>query len=179
MDFVSDLVDKFQNLDEGTRQNIITWAGFAAAIGPALMAIGGITRGIGGLVTGFGVLAKTTSLVLPLLTSPVGLGIAGVAAFAALASAAYGADKNVKTLNEKLKNTELGIKPDSASTIKTAITDALSGAQKVHEIAVQITAEKEDIKKQILAIFTDGKAESKEDMQKIADTISPLFKRCA
>jgi len=52
--FVSDLVSKFANLDEGTQKIILIVAGLAAALGPVLMIAGPLTSGIGALAGALG-----------------------------------------------------------------------------------------------------------------------------
>lgn len=70
--YVSDFVGKiqevvqwFSNLDPKQQQQIIKWAGIAAAIGPVLLVIGKLTSGVGGMVSSIekaaGVLGKLGS----------------------------------------------------------------------------------------------------------------------
>ena len=53
VEWVQKLVEKFQALNPEQKEQIVKWAGIAAAIGPALFAIGKISTGIGGLFTAF------------------------------------------------------------------------------------------------------------------------------
>lgn len=50
----TELVNKFNALDQETKSQIVQWAGFAAALGPALLIFGKITKGVGNLVIGLG-----------------------------------------------------------------------------------------------------------------------------
>lgn len=55
---VTDLANKFSELDENTQGSILTMGGIAAASGPVIKGLSGITGGIGKLVTGTGGLIK-------------------------------------------------------------------------------------------------------------------------
>lgn len=52
--WLTDLVDKFTELDPETQKSILKWGAFAIALGPVLMAVGKLTSGIGGVITAFG-----------------------------------------------------------------------------------------------------------------------------
>lgn len=54
VEWVQNAVDKFNSLDDSTKENIVKIGLFAAALGPALTAIGMMTQGVGALVTGVG-----------------------------------------------------------------------------------------------------------------------------
>lgn len=51
---VTDLFNEFSDLDEEQQKNIVTWAGIAAAAGPAVKILGTATTGIGKLTKGVG-----------------------------------------------------------------------------------------------------------------------------
>ena len=53
IDGATDLLNKFMELDEGQRQQIVRMAAYAAA-GPVLLMLGKITKGVGTLSTGIG-----------------------------------------------------------------------------------------------------------------------------
>lgn len=88
-----EIVDKLINMDDGTRNMILTIAGVVAAAGPVLMVIGGIGKGIGTLVTGAGMLVKGIGL----LMSPMGTVIAIAGALVAAGVFVY---KNWDTICE-------------------------------------------------------------------------------
>lgn len=77
IDKFRELVARFQALDENTKRGIVKIAALAAAIGPLLLAFGGIIA-IGAKVVG---VFKAISLAMSL--NPVGLVIAGIAALGA------------------------------------------------------------------------------------------------
>lgn len=54
IDGATDLLNKFMELDEGQRQQIVRMAAYAAAAGPVLLMLGKITKGVGTLSTGIG-----------------------------------------------------------------------------------------------------------------------------
>ncbi|MBT25077.1 MAG: phage tail tape measure protein [Rhodobacteraceae bacterium] len=89
--FVGDLSDRFENLSPTMKKVVASFAGFAVAAGPALMAIGSMSRGLGalskmgkgvtGVLTGGGKvggsgLLKTLGKLGPALKTPHGAAIA-------------------------------------------------------------------------------------------------------
>lgn len=82
--WIQGAVDKFNSLDESTKENIVKFGLFAAAVGPVMTAIGTMTSGVGGLVTGLGkVVSKVTAFSSGLGGVPFGpasIAFAGVAA---------------------------------------------------------------------------------------------------
>ena len=59
VDKISAGIEKFQNLDEGTKKTILKVAGIAAALGPSLLVVGKVTTGVGGFVKGVGAFGGT------------------------------------------------------------------------------------------------------------------------
>lgn len=53
VDKLTDLVRKFNEMDESTQRNIIHWAGIAAAVGPALLIFGKLLTGIAQITSAF------------------------------------------------------------------------------------------------------------------------------
>ncbi len=96
MDVAQGVLDKFSSLDEATRRQIISWAGYAAAVGPAILMLGKANSAIGSISTGLskftGNVASAGGGLKGLLSATGGLlGPAGVAALAV--AAAVGAYK--------------------------------------------------------------------------------------
>lgn len=105
--------DWFAGLDDSVKKNIIRFALFAAAIGPALLVIGKLTSVFALALTGIRNLAAGVRLLasgLALLFSPIGLVIAGVAAIAAGLVYAYQKSESFRRVVNALLNTlaELG-----------------------------------------------------------------------
>lgn len=83
---IKEFADKINNLDDGTKQMIITFASIAAAVGPVLIVLGSLAKSISSIITLFTSLSGGISALagtIGVLGAPVGLIIAGLAAFAA------------------------------------------------------------------------------------------------
>lgn len=78
IDIVNGLVDKFNALDEPTKEMIVNVGLVAAALGPALLIGGKVVSGISSIVS----LVTTLSPAIAALTGPIGLVVAALAAFA-------------------------------------------------------------------------------------------------
>lgn len=99
IDKIGELVDWWDNLEPATQKNIVKFAGIAAAIGPALLAIAKLHSGIGGTIIIFGKAAgaiKTMSAsikaaggIMKILTRPTNIAVIAVLAFAAAATWVY------------------------------------------------------------------------------------------
>jgi hypothetical protein len=79
---VNGLITGFGNLSDGTKKTIIIVAGIAAVMGPALVVLGSLASLLPVLATGF-----------TLLTGPIGLTIAGIAAIAYIVAKNWGVVK--------------------------------------------------------------------------------------
>ncbi|MED4887760.1 phage tail tape measure protein [Lysinibacillus fusiformis] len=140
VELVEPWIEKFANLSEKTQKTILILGGLAAAIGPVLIvggalisSIGTIISAVGGLSMAIGVAGGATTALgatLALVTGPVGLAIAGIAALTAGGIALY---KNWDTIVEKnpqLLATFAAIAPPvvlAVGAIKT-MQDAMSPA---------------------------------------------------
>ena len=58
---ITELMQKFSEMSDDQRRNILKWIGVAAAIGPALMVVGKLTSGVGSLIGMFGKLSGAVS----------------------------------------------------------------------------------------------------------------------
>ncbi|MFC4409429.1 phage tail tape measure protein [Chungangia koreensis] len=108
---LKDLTGRFQDLEPETQQNIVKFAGLAAAIGPAVLAGGHMASGLGAImksagpligVLGNGGLAGT----LTALTGPVGLTVAGVGALTVAVGAGVTAYKEANEINLEVLETK-------------------------------------------------------------------------
>mgnify|MGYP000861558392 FL=1 len=117
---INEMIQRFGELDEGTKKNIVTILAIAAAIGPLLSILGGFMTGLGKLIT-MGKTIKTifagVKTAFTVLTGPVGLVIIAIAALIAIGVLLY---KNWDKISAFLKKTWEGIK-SIAITVWTAI----------------------------------------------------------
>jgi len=87
--FVSDLVGKFQGLSPETQKIIAVVGGLAAAIGPVILVVGSLVTAIGGIVTAATTLGPILAGIGAVLSGPIGLAIAAVVAAIALLKLAW------------------------------------------------------------------------------------------
>lgn len=93
IDFVRSLTERFANLTEGQQKTILVVLGIVAAIGPLLMIIGKVIAIIGVILPALKVLGAA----FVILTGPVGLVIAAIAALIAIGVLLY---KNWDTIRD-------------------------------------------------------------------------------
>ena len=102
---LNDIIKKFASLTDEQKENILKWAGIAAAIGPALLTFGKVSSAVGKIITTFGNLAKSISNaggMLSFLTkSPIALAITG---FAGLTTVVSGIGSFLDGLDTPLNN---------------------------------------------------------------------------
>ena len=115
VDNISNWVDKFNNLDEGTKKTIVTIALIVAAIGPLLIIIGKIATGISALM-------KLLAIITPLIagvSAPVLVVIAVIAALIAIGVALY---KNWDEITLRWKECWTGISNATSQAVESAKT---------------------------------------------------------
>lgn len=85
VEFVRGLVDKFNALPEGVQNTIIAVVGFVAALGPAIWMIGQLSTGVSAIMK-----------ILPMMSSPIGMIAAGLAAIVGAYIIAYNSDADFR-----------------------------------------------------------------------------------
>jgi hypothetical protein len=96
--WIQGVVDWLNQLDEGTKNTILTVAGIAAAVGPILILIGKVVSSIGSII---GIIPKLQAAFSLLATPPAGIILLVVAALAALALIIANLPTSLDKLNEK------------------------------------------------------------------------------
>lgn len=182
VDWVGTLLEKFNALDAEQRQQIMTWAAYAAAVGPAIMLIGKANTGIASVT---GLMSKLTASAAAAGGGLKGfgaalsglLGPAGVAALAAgLAVGAYkfldwatGA-KAAQEATEDMLEVAKRMKEEQAETIyDTGTSDPLArfglSADGFKRAAQDSESWLDDLKK----VWSDGEKETSETVQGFVD----------
>ena len=113
IDWLTDMVRKFDNLSDKSKQWIVIFASIAAAIGPILLVIGTLVSWIPKVVAGF----KMIGLVLGALTGPISLTIAIVTLLVAAIVLAY---KKSETFREVV-STAFNFVKDIIMTVVDAV----------------------------------------------------------
>lgn len=145
---VQELAQGFASLDTGTQGTIVKFAALAAAIGP--------------VVSAGGRLVSTFGKLLPMLTSPAGLAVAGVAGIGLLTYALIDAAGAYQNLYDSFKGIDLQVDEDSVAQITTAIDRGIAAADKVYEISLEVQANVAPLREQVDEVFEDGKMTWKE-----------------
>jgi TP901 family phage tail tape measure protein len=147
---ISECVDKFQNLSDAEKDQIVRIAGIVAAVGPALLIAGKIITTISKIVTGFGNITSAvgkciTKITAMAATNPIMLAIgvavaAAAAAFAVMAirtkeahdRAAELSDEQ-QNLHDKLMSTndEINRQTESYKTALAQVDQEISSEQRL------------------------------------------------
>lgn len=140
---VQELAQGFASLDTGTQGTIVKFAALAAAIGP--------------VVSAGGRLVSTFGKLLPMLTSPQGLLVAGVAGMGLLTYALIDAADATKRMDEGFKSIDLQVDEASVARIAAAIDRGIAAADKTYDIHLVVSANTAKLQDQVDAVFEDGK----------------------
>lgn len=164
---LTDLIQQFASLDEGTKQTIITALGVIAALGPVLTiigtlvsAIGGIVSAVGTLTTAFGAISAAApaigtalAAIGAALTGPIGIIAAIIAALVALGVAIYA----------------------NWDKIKAFCADVAAGFERLKaDVVAKWTEIKTNIANKVTEIKTNAINKFVEIKTKITDTFSNL-----
>lgn len=116
---ITELMNKFSELTDEQKQNIMKWAGIAAAVGPTLILFGKLTTGIGKVVFTIGKLGSGIAKAGSLMGALSGPGAIVVGILAAIAAAAMFVWKNWDAMKEHAMKIWDGIRP-VIETVKEA-----------------------------------------------------------
>lgn len=185
---LTDLIQQFASLDEGTKQNIITALGVIAALGPVLTiigtlvsAIGGIVSAVGTLTTAFGAISAAApaigtalAAIGAALTGPIGIIAAIIAALVALGVAIYANWDKIKAFCADVAEGFGRLKADVVAKweeIKSNI------AKKVVEIVTNAVNKFNEIKTKITTTFTNLKTSISNTVGNIKNAIVNGFQK--
>ena len=141
-DFVTGLVRAFTELDEGTRHTIVTIAGIAATVGPALLIIGKLTTAIASINP---------------VVAAVTLGVGGLIALITRLNSLGGSWQ--KSLSGRL-----GLTVDESELENYKIpTESIEGGTVTANVVIKIHNTAKSAMEQIQDILTDGVSEDDED----------------
>lgn len=154
MDFIEELIGKWDALDDSEKDQIIQIGLIIAAIGPALIIIGKVITVIGTLISTVGTIMSIVGAAGPaiaaigaVLTGPVGIILAIIAAVAALAAAIYlnwdrikewtaELGRKIAAFGEDVKKGWTNLKADASqkwndikNTVNSKVSDAVTSAK--------------------------------------------------
>ena len=151
VEWIQKQVDKFNSLDDATKEQIVKFAGLAAAIGPVLLVGGKLVSSVGSIVEGGGKLISWLGRVAPgfsTLLSVMGpvAGVFGLTVGAGLAlgtvlkeiSEYYGFTSNIQEFNEYVLGTA-----DAASKARDNLEKSTEELKATHENAEKAMQEAE------------------------------------
>lgn len=182
IDWVSELLEKFNALDAEQRQNILTWAGYAAAIGPGILLIGKANQALGkasgalsnvlsaassagGGLGGFGAAVKGLLGPAGIAALAVGL-VAGAAAFVDWASGA----KAAREAAEDMMDVAREMQETQAQTIyDTGNTDPLARFGLSSESFAGAAQNAESWFSELQKVWSDGEKETDEIVNSFAE----------
>ena len=183
IDGASDLLQKFLDMDEAQRAQIIKWAAYAAAVGPVILMLGKVTKGIGVVSTGIGKFATAvgkagggfSGFLSVLGKSPavwVAVAAAVIAGTIALADYVSGAKKAREAL-EGMAETAKKWKDTAAETFY-GNSEGLSFFGMSESNFTRNTQSAADWLSGLLAVWTDGKKETDEIVSEWTDSFKAL-----
>lgn len=163
-EWLTEMTNAFNSLDESTRRNIVSTAGMVAAAGPAVVLLGKTVGLVGSIVTHAGAISA-------LMTGPVGwitLGVAGVAA-----------------LTLALKNCEMSMQ-DVEDRLSEANADGVDLMRKRMEMMKTEVAVDVDVKKNyaaeastlyddIFAWLTDGMPDTEQQKAEVKAKVQGYY----
>lgn len=107
VEWIQQLVIKFQGMDEEQKKQIVKWAAIAAAIGPVILVVGKVVTAFGSIITTFGKIPGTITKLksgFGLLKAAIGGLSAPVVAIVAVIATLVAAFKHLWDTNEEFRN---------------------------------------------------------------------------
>ena len=201
---LSDLLDAFLELDEGTQKNILKMIGLAAAIGPVLWILGkllivlphlaaglslvkgGVTKlagafKVGGAISAFfGKALGLLKVAFAFLVSPIGLVIAAIAIFIGVMIYLYHTNETVRefivTAWENIQETIGGAVEAIADFISQAWDYVKEKTSEIWNSIVDWLSEKwENLKTKVIEVFTGIKDKITEAWEYVRDKTSEIW----
>lgn len=150
---VREAIDWFKNLDNSTKQYIVTAGVIAAALGPVLIVLGSITSAIGSLVGGIGtIMTSVKALLVIMKLATVATGAFQIALVAGLIVAANKVSRAFHGMNGEIA---LGVKnmSDAAEEMKTRFDKSMESLADlpVNEQAEQLTVMRRNLQQNLEA----------------------------
>lgn len=178
-----ELLDKFLEMDEAQRKQILQYAAMAAAAGPVLLMLGKVTKGVGTVATGIGKFATAVGkagggikgFLSVLGSSPaVWLAIAAATITATVAIADYvSGAKQAREALEGMNETAKKWKDTAAETFYGS-GDGLSFFGMSEADFTRATATTQDWLSGLLAVWTDGEKETNEIVSEWTESFKAL-----
>ena len=178
-----DLLDRFMNLDEAQRMQIIRFAAIAAAVGPVMLILGKLTKGVGTLSTGIGKFATAVGKAgggikgfMTVLSScpAVWLAVAAATITATVAIADY--VSGAKQAREALKGMQETAEKWKSTAAETFYgqSEGLSFFGMSKSDFTRDRQNAQDWLNGLIAVWTDGKKESNEIVSEWTDSFKAL-----
>lgn len=185
MDVVDKVVDKFASLDDSQKKQILTWAAYAAAVGPTISIIGKANSAIGSVTSALSGMFSSIAAGgggLTGLISSIGtlLGPAGIAALAVGAGLvaykfvdwASGA-KAARDAMEDMNDVAQEMLETTAQTIyDTGTSDFLARFGLSESDFTETTTTVENWLDDLMTVWTDGEKETDEQVQQFAESFA-------
>lgn len=156
--WIQSLVEKFSSLDESQKEQIIKWAGIAAAVGPVLLIIGKVVAVVGAVISAVGTMWGVISgggTVIAALVAAFGavnlVAVAVVAGIAAVIAIGVALWKNWDTIRQKAGQLWSNLKQGFA------------------QLGSDIRTRMGQIKQNVVDAFTGLKEKAQEQIEKLKD----------
>lgn len=183
VDKISQLVTWFSNLDQGTKDTIVTVAGLAAVIGPALVVVGTVISSVGKIITVIGAAQKAFLLIKPAiaaagaaiggLSAPVLIAAGVIAGLIAAGVLLYQNWDTVKAKAEELKQKLIEAWNTAKATVTTTIETMKTTISTTWEnIKTTVSTTVDGIKTKISTTFEEAKAKVTEIFESIKSAIT-------